>query len=1067
MTMNSNFNALKKALQALDVAFAPAAALDNTQRQQLASDLKNDENKRADILRKLNLSISKKAIDGATVFEQAKHNLEKQINESKNTIANKEREILSIDGEIKDKTVLLNKIKQIIKELENRQNTLQGEINNRGIIISVWKYLFGDPEREELGNVGLELIKKFKEKKDLVAQCDSLQIALDDCKKKQETTKQQITDERKRLNECEEKIKQLQKAITLENSIDHKMLLLTNCDNRILSAEHNRKEAKNKALHELDSICKAIRAEQPQMGKCQEANFGKAQQYSDMIAYGRLRLNYNAEWRGYIPRLIPFPVKAAIQYGTSPADREWLVNFIMRLFQCVPPGQIDLTVIDPIKLGDSLPDFQVLLKNKHPFPLQKILTRGDEIEEALNRHLLYIENLIQRVFISGISGWDDYNKRNPNNQLQYKVLIVFDLPEQFTDKSILYLTRLIEHGPRCGVLPLLAFNRKELDSRKYSTLIETLKKESWKNAEIYRHSSMTSALRFLTFTEEPEPSYPEKDLQHLFEYLSKIFADVSSFDGKLEDLFSGSAFWGGKTISEIKTNVGWTAEGNAPVPFYLGDMPSHVLLGGKTGSGKSNFIHVLIHSLCHQYSPDELSLYLLDYKEGTEFNIYANPLLPHARLVATESDIEYGITVLRHLNDELQRRSDLFKRARTPDYKDYRTNTPFPIPRILLIVDEFQKLFEGDHSSSAEAETIVNNLLRQGRSFGIHVMLSTQTIRGLKNQSIGQLVSNLGCRIALSCSTEDSALLLGNANWEASSLQSPPEGIINSDNGIKSANIVFNIPLAEKETRIRLQEKMLNEAKRRNMVLENKIFNGNVLPEVPDIHAFSSVCNQPGVPLYLGVRHDFDSLPFVIDISNHNLLIAGYAPAIRSGMLQGIFNSLRIKKDAEVPILFFAAKPDCKPAGIWPEVTLKDSSWDLTDFEQFISRDCEKIVMIDSFDYAGKIHPSAMGSYRKPGAPAIPYDVLKHCADTTSGSKCHVILFVENYRRFASSAKDLFSLFNYRIGFGLNEDDAGSFVNNGGFGKLRGIENSTKAVFSNYMTNELFMIRPFSNNVLI
>jgi hypothetical protein len=60
---------------------------------------------------------------------------------------------------------------------------------------------------------------------------------------------------------------------------------------------------------------------------------------------------------------------------------------------------------------------------------------------------------------------------------------------------------------------------------------------------------------------------------------------------------------------------------------------------------------------------------------------------------------------------------------------------------------------------------------------------------------MGQLISQIGCRISLACGEEDSAMILGNSNWEASTLSSPPEGIINNSNGAISANQRFLIPL--------------------------------------------------------------------------------------------------------------------------------------------------------------------------------------------------------------------------------------------------------------------------------
>ena len=49
----------------------------------------------------------------------------------------------------------------------------------------------------------------------------------------------------------------------------------------------------------------------------------------------------------------------------------------------------------------------------------------------------------------------------------------------------------------------------------------------------------------------------------------------------------------------------------------------HVLVAGKTGSGKSTLLHALITNLALRYSPDEVELYLIDFKKGVEFKTYA------------------------------------------------------------------------------------------------------------------------------------------------------------------------------------------------------------------------------------------------------------------------------------------------------------------------------------------------------------------------------------------------------------------------------------------------------------
>ena len=91
----------------------------------------------------------------------------------------------------------------------------------------------------------------------------------------------------------------------------------------------------------------------------------------------------------------------------------------------------------------------------------------------------------------------------------------------------------------------------------------------------------------------------------------------------------------------------------------------HALIAGKTGSGKSTLLHVLITQLALRYSPDEVELYLIDFKKGVEFKTYASHQLPHARVVAVESEREFGLSVLQRLDAELvQARRNLSPRRR-------------------------------------------------------------------------------------------------------------------------------------------------------------------------------------------------------------------------------------------------------------------------------------------------------------------------------------------------------------------------------------------------------------------
>src|SRR6185436_18063163 len=123
---------------------------------------------------------------------------------------------------------------------------------------------------------------------------------------------------------------------------------------------------------------------------------------------------------------------------------------------------------------------------------------------------------------------------------------------------------------------------------------------------------------------------------------------------------------------------------------------------GKTGSGKSTLLHALITQLALNYSPDEVELYLIDFKKGVEFKTYATHALPHARVVAVESEREFGLSVLQRLDGELKFRGERFRDAGVTDLNGYRAEMDvrrrtggdeIVMPRVLLIVDEFQEFF--------------------------------------------------------------------------------------------------------------------------------------------------------------------------------------------------------------------------------------------------------------------------------------------------------------------------------------------------------------------------------------
>ena len=142
---------------------------------------------------------------------------------------------------------------------------------------------------------------------------------------------------------------------------------------------------------------------------------------------------------------------------------------------------------------------------------------------------------------------------------------------------------------------------------------------------------------------------------------------------------AGRERWSGDTTDGLDAQIGVDGKGE-PQHFVMGFRGVHNgLVGGDVRMGKTNLLHVLITQLALKYPPEELELYLLDFKE-VEFDAYLTERLPHARAITSRTDREFGLSMLRRFHDEIDRRARLCREARVTDLPDYRRETGQVLP---------------------------------------------------------------------------------------------------------------------------------------------------------------------------------------------------------------------------------------------------------------------------------------------------------------------------------------------------------------------------------------------------
>ncbi len=278
--------------------------------------------------------------------------------------------------------------------------------------------------------------------------------------------------------------------------------------------------------------------------------------------------------------------------------------------------------------------------------------------------------------------------------------------------------------------------------------------------------------------------------------------------------------WWQPVTDEIGTVIGYDDRTPALVRLRSGNpaLP-HVLVGGAVGQGKSNLLLVMIHGLAARYDPADLEMYLLDFKHGVEFSALGpagerEHWLPQVRVLGVHSDRAFGLAVLRHLSDELARRSEIFKsHGNVADIAELAPGPDRP-PRILVVLDEFQVLLEDDDELADEAAKLLERLVRLGRAYGVHVVLATQTIEGVKRLATRRdsIFGQVPYRIALKTTPADSQAILRSGNTAAAELQFRGEAVLNANFGSPDDNQHVLVSFADKAVLDELRRELWHRA---------------------------------------------------------------------------------------------------------------------------------------------------------------------------------------------------------------------------------------------------------------
>ncbi len=598
-----------------------------------------------------------------------------------------------------------------------------------------------------------------------------------------------------------------------------------------------------------------------------------------------------------LPLFLPFPENLSLLIKATGSGRTQAVEFLqttmLRLLVALPPGRVRFTVIDPVGLGENFSAFMHLADFDELLISSRIWTETNHIDRRLTDLTEHMENVFQKYLRNEFRSIQEYNRQAGEVAEPYHFLVVANFPTNFSENAARRLVSIVTSGPRCGVYTLISYDQKQqlpfnFNMDDIEQNVASLRASSGKL--LWKHPDLGEIQ--LRLDERPTP----EQLRTIVRKVGRESKGARRVEVSFERIAPlADARWTASSKKGIDVALGRAGATKLQHLSLGSGTAQHVLIAGKTGSGKSTLLHAIVTNLALHYSPDEVEVYLVDFKKGVEFKTYATHALPHARVIAIESDREFGVSVLERLDEIMHERGDEFRREGVQDVAGFRERRPERrMPRLLLLIDEFQEFFVEDDRVAQTSALLLDRLIRQGRAFGIHVVLGSQTLSGaytLARSTLGQVA----VRIALECSEADAHVILSEENTAARRLTRPGEAIYNDASGLIEGNNPFQVAWLADEKRETYLDQINSLAEKSDRHWPRPIiFEGNVPADLADNHLLAELLQATEPPTTTAVPRawlgsavsikDPVSVAFERQ-SGSNLIVAGRDAEAAQGVL--------------------------------------------------------------------------------------------------------------------------------------------------------------------------------------
>ena len=403
---------------------------------------------------------------------------------------------------------------------------------------------------------------------------------------------------------------------------------------------------------------------------------------------------------------------------------------ILRQVKYMPMHSFRTIITDPVNRGRALGSLMHLTSQNQGCGICEYHLSNRDISDMLDKLTKHVDAICRKLTSVNCVNIDEYNSRLAKDRIPYTTLIIHDYPLGLDSQSLDQLRVIIEQAKQCGI----------------SLFISHKQNDKLENNALKLIQNYASKFIIINFNNGQlmiqDPQYKDRmpylpiDIQVSNNYLNEVnkaYMYVKPIDNRFPTFFPQDKMpVQRQTVKGLDLPFAIDSKGQL-IELSIGyDSSAYGFICGGVGSGKTVLLHTLITSSILHYSPEELQLWLVDYKKV--FDFYTLHCPKQVKYVITDKSDEISYSVIDEIDEEISRRQQLFNAPGVfvEDFEVYRKK--YKLPKVLVIIDEFHRMSQALEDDPEYKEKF-ENIFHEARSHGIVLLLCDQFITGLKGLS--------------------------------------------------------------------------------------------------------------------------------------------------------------------------------------------------------------------------------------------------------------------------------------------------------------------------------------------